>query len=177
MPLLWSISLMLVDWLKSINSHMPLRLSLSNLNVIPVTSYVLSWTKHGFSVLSERGCKVTSTLDLVATLNVRNCKSMISFVEPYAALKCFAESVWGQYFRNTELERTIDKDLMRLYPENGSFFQSPGCQAILRRILLVWSLIHPESSYRQGISGYFLLHVVLARFSHSIRALPEGLLK
>lgn len=66
------------------------------------------------------------------------------------------ESVWGQYFRNTELERTIDKDLMRLYPENGSFFQSPGCQAILRRILLVWSLIHPESSYRQDFQPHGL---------------------
>ncbi|CAN5966037.1 unnamed protein product [Sphagnum jensenii] len=96
---------------------------------------------------------------------------MISFVEPYAALKCFAESVWGQYFRNTELERTIDKDLMRLYPENGSFFQSPGCQAILRRILLVWSLIHPESSYRQGMHELlaplaYVLHVDVNHLQH-----------
>ncbi|CAK9217750.1 unnamed protein product, partial [Sphagnum troendelagicum] len=81
------------------------------------------------------------------------------------------ESVWGQYFRNTELERTIDKDLMRLYPENGSFFQSPGCQAILRRILLVWSLIHPESSYRQGMHELlaplaYVLHVDVNHLQH-----------
>eukprot|EP00249_Psilotum_nudum_P020853 c27876_g1_i1 orf=424-3201(-) len=61
------------------------------------------------------------------------------------------ESIWGRYFHNAELEITIDKDLTRLYQEHGSFFQSPTCQAMLRRILLVWSLIHPHYSYRQGM--------------------------
>lgn len=66
------------------------------------------------------------------------------------------ESVWVRYFQNAELEKTIDTDLTRLYPEHGVFFQSPVCQAMLRRILLVWSLIHPHYSYRQG------MHEVLA---------------
>lgn len=61
------------------------------------------------------------------------------------------ESVWGRYFQIAELEETIDKDLTRLYPEHGSFFQSPVFQAMLRRILLVWSLMHPDYSYRQGM--------------------------
>ncbi|CAM6044112.1 unnamed protein product [Sphagnum compactum] len=81
------------------------------------------------------------------------------------------ESVWGRYFRNAELEGIIDKDLMRLYPDNGSFFQSPGCQAILRRILLVWSLIHPESSYWQGMHELlaplaYVLHVDVNHLQH-----------
>jgi hypothetical protein len=34
----------------------------------------------------------------------------------HSTQNCFAESVWGQYFRNAELETIIDKDLMlRLY--------------------------------------------------------------
>lgn len=66
------------------------------------------------------------------------------------------DSIWGRYFRNAELERIIESDLTRLYPEHGSFFQSFVCQAMLRRILLVWALIYPQYGYRQG------MHEVLA---------------
>ena len=63
-----------------------------------------------------------------------------------------SESLWSRYFQIAELEETIDTDLTRLYPEHGQFFQSPVCQAMLRRILLVWSLMNTTYSYRQGIS-------------------------
>ncbi|KAL3686209.1 hypothetical protein R1sor_004231 [Riccia sorocarpa] len=80
------------------------------------------------------------------------------------------ESVWGRYFRNAELEKTIDKDLTRLYPEHGVFFQSTPCQQMMRRILLVWSLIHPQFSYRQGMHELlapllYVLHVDVVRLS------------
>ncbi|GMP36699.1 hypothetical protein CsSME_00008740 [Camellia sinensis var. sinensis] len=39
-------------------------------------------------------------------------------------------SIWGRFFRNAELERMVDQDLSRLYPEHGSYFQTPGCQNI-----------------------------------------------
>ncbi|KAK4265536.1 hypothetical protein QN277_026576 [Acacia crassicarpa] len=45
----------------------------------------------------------------------------------------------------------VDQDLSRLYPEHGSYFQTPGCQGMLRRILLLWCLKHPEYGYRQGM--------------------------
>lgn len=69
-------------------------------------------------------------------------------------MKCFCllDSIWGRYFRNAELEKIIESDLTRLYPEHGSFFQSFVCQAMLRRILLVWALIYPQYGYRQGPS-------------------------
>ncbi|MCO5587217.1 hypothetical protein L7F22_041164 [Adiantum nelumboides] len=66
------------------------------------------------------------------------------------------DSIWGRYFKNAELEKIIESDLTRLYPEHGVFFQSYGCQAMLRRILLVWVLVHPQYGYRQG------MHEVLA---------------
>ena len=44
----------------------------------------------------------------------------------------------------------VDQDLSRLYPEHGSYFQTPGCQGLLRRVLLLWCLRHPECGYRQG---------------------------
>ncbi|KAF3505389.1 hypothetical protein F2Q69_00043952, partial [Brassica cretica] len=47
------------------------------------------------------------------------------------------DSTWGRFFRNAELEKTLDQDLSRLYPEHGSYFQSSGCQGMLRRILLL----------------------------------------
>lgn len=61
------------------------------------------------------------------------------------------DSVWSRHFQISELEETIDNDLTRLYPEHGAFFQSTFCQVMLRRILLVWSLMHPSCSYRQGM--------------------------
>eukprot|EP00250_Pteridium_aquilinum_P008807 c18221_g2_i1 orf=591-3143(-) len=66
------------------------------------------------------------------------------------------DSVWGHYFKNTELEKSIENDLTRLYPEHGSFFQGLACQSMLRRILLVWALSHSQYGYRQG------MHEVLA---------------
>lgn len=64
--------------------------------------------------------------------------------------------MWGRFFRNAELERMVDQDLSRLYPEHGSYFQTPGCQAMLRRILLLWCLGHPGYGYRQGMLRFFL---------------------
>lgn len=58
--------------------------------------------------------------------------------------------MWGRFFRNAELEKMVDHDLSRLYPEHGSYFQTSSCQAMLRRILLLWCLRHPEYGYRQG---------------------------
>ncbi|KAI9112482.1 hypothetical protein K1719_016405 [Acacia pycnantha] len=61
------------------------------------------------------------------------------------------ESTWSRFFRNAELERTVNQDLSRLYPEHGTYFQTPGCQVLLRRILLLWCVKHPEYGYRQGM--------------------------
>ncbi|KAL6900768.1 hypothetical protein ACP4OV_005444 [Aristida adscensionis] len=61
------------------------------------------------------------------------------------------DSSWGRFFKGAELEKTVDQDLSRLYPEDGSYFQTPNCQAMLRRILLMWCLQHPEYGYRQGM--------------------------
>lgn len=60
------------------------------------------------------------------------------------------DSMWGRFFKNAELERMVDQDLTRLYPEHGSYFQTSGCQGMLRRILLLWCLRHQEYGYRQG---------------------------
>ncbi|KAJ6819013.1 TBC1 domain family member 5-like protein B-like [Iris pallida] len=87
------------------------------------------------------------------------------------------DSTWGRFFRNAELEKTVDQDLSRLYPEHGSYFQTPACQAMLRRVLLLWCLRHPEYGYRQGMHELlapllYVLHVDLQYLSR-IRALNE----
>ncbi|XP_058202898.1 uncharacterized protein LOC131317357 [Rhododendron vialii] len=78
------------------------------------------------------------------------------------------DSMWGRFFRNAELERMVDQDLSRLYPEHGSYFQTPGCQSMLRRILLFWCLRHPECGYRQGMHELLapLLYVLHADVEH-----------
>ncbi|ERN12479.1 uncharacterized protein LOC18440697 [Amborella trichopoda] len=87
------------------------------------------------------------------------------------------ESMWSRFFRNAELERMVDQDLSRLYPEHGSYFQTPACQAMLRRILLLWSLRHPETGYRQGMHELlapllYVLHVDVLRLAQ-VRELHE----
>ncbi|XP_027354323.1 uncharacterized protein LOC113864594 isoform X2 [Abrus precatorius] len=74
------------------------------------------------------------------------------------------DSTWSRFFRNVELERMVDQDLSRLYPEHGSYFQTSGCQSMLRRILLLWCLRHPESGYRQG------MHELLAPLLYVLQA-------
>ncbi|KAG9449237.1 hypothetical protein H6P81_009202 [Aristolochia fimbriata] len=80
------------------------------------------------------------------------------------------DSMWGRFFRNAELEKMVDQDLSRLYPERESYFQTMTCQAILRRILLLWCLRHPEFGYRQGMHELlapllYVLHIDVQRLS------------
>ncbi|XP_043712934.1 TBC1 domain family member 5 [Telopea speciosissima] len=87
------------------------------------------------------------------------------------------DSMWGRFFRNAELEKIVDQDLSRLYPEHGSYFQTPACQGMLRRILLLWSLKHPEYGYRQGMHELlapllYVLHVDVQHLSQ-VRKLYE----
>ncbi|MED6218841.1 hypothetical protein PIB30_030284 [Stylosanthes scabra] len=89
------------------------------------------------------------------------------------------DSTWSRFFRNAELERMVDQDLSRLYPEHGNYFQTPGCQGILRRILLLWCLRHPECGYRQGMHELlapllYVLQVDVERLSE-IRKLYEDI--
>lgn len=60
------------------------------------------------------------------------------------------DSNWGRFFSYAELGKMIDQDLSRLYPEHSGYFHTPICQALLRRVLLLWCLQHPEYGYRQG---------------------------
>ncbi|ESW26714.1 hypothetical protein PHAVU_003G141700 [Phaseolus vulgaris] len=81
------------------------------------------------------------------------------------------DSTWSRFFRNAEIERMIDQDLSRLYPEHGNYFQTPGCQGILRRILLLWCHKHPECGYRQGM--HELLAPVLYVLQYDVECLSE----
>nr|CAD1832017.1 unnamed protein product [Ananas comosus var. bracteatus] len=82
------------------------------------------------------------------------------------------DSMWGRFFQNAELEKTLNQDLSRLYPEEGSYFQTAACQSMLGRILLVWCLKHPEYGYRQGMHELLapLLYVLHVDVQHSSQA-------
>ncbi|XAR56071.1 hypothetical protein NMG60_11036378 [Bertholletia excelsa] len=87
------------------------------------------------------------------------------------------DSIWVRFFQNAELERTVDQDLSRLYPEHGSYFQTRVCQSMLRRILLLWCLRHPNYGYRQGMHELlapllYVLHIDVEYLSQ-VRELYE----
>ncbi|XP_059634592.1 uncharacterized protein LOC132276955 isoform X2 [Cornus florida] len=87
------------------------------------------------------------------------------------------DSTWSRFFRGAELEKMVDQDLSRLYPEPESYFQTSGCQCMLRRILLLWCLRHSEYGYRQGMHELlapllYVLHVDVEHLSQ-VRKLHE----
>ncbi|KAK9078905.1 hypothetical protein SSX86_002964 [Deinandra increscens subsp. villosa] len=79
------------------------------------------------------------------------------------------DSMWGRFFHKAELEKMVDQDLSRLYPEHGSYFQTTGCQGVLRRILLLWCIRYPNYGYRQG------MHELLAPLLYVLQADLERL--
>ncbi|KAI3803164.1 hypothetical protein L1987_31313 [Smallanthus sonchifolius] len=79
------------------------------------------------------------------------------------------DSMWGRFFHKAELERLVDQDLTRLYPEHGSYFQTTGRQGVLRRILLLWCIRYPNYGYRQG------MHELLAPLLYVLQADLERL--
>lgn len=49
-----------------------------------------------------------------------------------------------------ELRDEIQKDIGRTYPDT-EFFRADHVQSSLSNILFIWSRLHPETSYRQGM--------------------------
>ncbi|KAL8223513.1 hypothetical protein R6Q57_018988 [Mikania cordata] len=76
------------------------------------------------------------------------------------------DSMWGQFFHKAELERMVDQDLSRLYPEHGSYFQAPEFQGMLRRILLLWCIKYPNYGMHELLAPLlYVLQADLARLS------------
>jgi TBC1 domain family protein 5 len=76
------------------------------------------------------------------------------------------DSVWTKYFAQQEIEKEIQKDLERIFPE-FEFFQQPAIQEVMLRVLLVWSKLNPDVSYRQGMHellGPLLMTLVNSSF-------------
>ena len=71
-----------------------------------------------------------------------------------------AESPWTKFYAEQELIETIGKDTNRLYPVGcGEFFEhTKHATNGMTNVLFLWSQLHPDTSYRQG------MHELLAPF-------------
>ncbi|CAA7048826.1 unnamed protein product [Microthlaspi erraticum] len=139
-----------------------------NLGVLPFHASSIDDLRRATAESRRRyaGLRRRLLIDPHLSKDVRNCPDL-SIDNP---LSQNPDSTWGRFFRNAELEKTLDQDLSRLYPEHWSYFQAPGCQGMLRRILLLWCLKHPEYGYRQGMHELlapllYVLHVDVDRLS------------
>lgn len=105
---------------------------------------------------------------MVETLTKKN--KTRHFIDPHEESKKAAadplsqseDSPWNQFFRNTELQKDINRDLERTYPE-FEFFQTDQTRANLNRILFIFAKEHPDISYKQGMHEllapmYFVVH-------------------
>ena len=67
------------------------------------------------------------------------------------------ESSWQKFYAEQELIKEIEKDMERLYPTGcDEFFEDPTIREYMTNVLFLWSRMHPETSYRQG------MHEILA---------------
>jgi TBC1 domain family protein 5 len=55
-----------------------------------------------------------------------------------------------KFFQNVELEREINQDIDRTYPEH-EFFQQQSVKDIMLRILFIYARQNPQLSYKQGM--------------------------
>mmetsp|Transcript_10585 Transcript_10585/g.15494 ORF Transcript_10585/g.15494 Transcript_10585/m.15494 type:complete len:556 (+) Transcript_10585:59-1726(+) len=66
-------------------------------------------------------------------------------------------TAWGQHFKDVDLRKCIEQDLIRLDPDSV-YFNHPDRQKMMLEILFVWAKQHEETSYRQG------MHELLSQF-------------
>lgn len=81
------------------------------------------------------------------TIDPRKEQGDINIFNP---LSTETSNPWQHYFENSELEKLINQDLIRLYPEYD-FFKNQFVQEQMRRALFIWSKENPNPSYRQGM--------------------------
>lgn len=60
------------------------------------------------------------------------------------------ESNWNQYWKFAELQQDIKQDIVRLHP-GEKFFECERVRSSLTNVLLIWSQIHSDLGYRQGM--------------------------
>ncbi|KAJ3163738.1 TBC1 domain, member 5 [Geranomyces variabilis] len=60
------------------------------------------------------------------------------------------ENPWTQYFRDTELQKTIRQDVERTFPDEPAF-RVPATQDLMTAVLFIWCKLNPDVSYRQGM--------------------------
>ncbi|KAF3921030.1 hypothetical protein AA313_de0201160 [Arthrobotrys entomopaga] len=59
-------------------------------------------------------------------------------------------SPWTHLRQDEQLRDEIQKDIDRTYPDT-EFFRSVDVQLTLSNVLFIWSRLHPDTSYRQGM--------------------------
>ncbi|PCH38432.1 RabGAP/TBC [Wolfiporia cocos MD-104 SS10] len=71
------------------------------------------------------------------------------------------ENPWREWFASVELRKTISQDVERTFPDIG-YFRDTEVQTQLTHILYVYSVMHPDVGYRQG------MHELLAPLYYAI---------
>ena len=80
------------------------------------------------------------------------------------------ETSWQKFYAEQELIKEIEKDMERLYPTGcDEFFEDPTIREYMTNVLFLWSRMHPETSYRQG------MHEILAPIVYQLEwdCVPE----
>ncbi|KIJ16847.1 hypothetical protein PAXINDRAFT_168295 [Paxillus involutus ATCC 200175] len=71
------------------------------------------------------------------------------------------ENPWKEWFSAVELRKTIQQDVERTFPDMG-YFRNEDVQHQLTNVLFLYSVMHPEIGYRQG------MHELLAPLFYSV---------
>ncbi|KAJ6258396.1 LOW QUALITY PROTEIN: hypothetical protein Dda_6436 [Drechslerella dactyloides] len=87
-------------------------------------------------------------------------------------------SPWTSLRADEQLRDEIQKDIDRTYPDNA-FFRSADVQSTLSNVLFVWSRLHPDVSYRQGMHElaapiYWVMHADALEASPDVSLDEQG---
>lgn len=75
--------------------------------------------------------------------------------------------MWKQYFKDIELKKIINQDVVRTSP-GVEFFRTEKIQKIMVDILFCYSREHPDLSYRQVCKFLFVFFVLPHIFKSNI---------
>ncbi|KAH7889272.1 rab-GTPase-TBC domain-containing protein [Phlebopus sp. FC_14] len=91
----------------------------------------------------------------------RRTEQSVINLETNNPLSLHDENPWKEWFSAVDLRKTIQQDVERTFPDMG-YFRNEDVQHQLTNVLFLYSVMHPDIGYRQG------MHELLAPLFYAI---------
>lgn len=147
-----------IAWKLFLAKHEPLQSSSS-----PRVSNLLEWLRGSrmqyTTLMLEKTRVPDGNYDQTSRISQETTSTEnLNLINP---LSLYDENPWNEWFASVELRKTILQDVERTFPDIP-FFRDPQVQESLTNVLFIYSVMHPDTGYRQG------MHELLAPLFYAI---------